>query len=67
MHPPVDDGAVAGVLEAFHLAVLVDPVEQVTAVVGQQRLERDPRTGEVRLEATGGGQAPGKKGAPAPR
>lgn len=50
MHPPVHHRAVAGVLDPLHLAVLVDPVEQVAALVGQQRLERDPRARQVGLD-----------------
>ena len=42
-----DDRALAGVLHRVDLAVLVQPVDQVAALVGQQRLELHARLGQL--------------------
>ena len=46
--PAADEGPVGGVLHRGDLAVLVEPVDQVAALVGQQRLELDVRAGAAR-------------------
>src|SRR5918995_1313316 len=48
--PADDEGAVAGVLEGADLGLLVDPVDQVAALVGQQHVELDLRSRQLRLD-----------------
>src|SRR3954447_909196 len=46
VHAATDQGPLACVVDRVHLPGDVDPVEQVAAVVGQERLERHPGPGQ---------------------
>ena len=50
MGSATDEGAVAGVLHRLDLALLVDPVDQVTAFVGHQRGELHAGAGQLGLD-----------------
>ena len=50
MRATPNDGAVAGVLERLDLAVLVEPVDEVAAGIGHQRLELHARPRQVGLD-----------------
>src|SRR3954453_4199557 len=52
--PPAHQRPIGGVLERLHLPSAVDLVQQVTALVGQQRLERHAGPGQVRLDGDEG-------------
>ena len=58
MRAALDQGAVGGVLEVVDLAGLVQPVDEVAALVGQQRAELDARVRQLGLDGASAAAMP---------